>query len=144
MPSAARTIIINRPVSEVFAFFTNPANDAKWRSHVAEIVATGAPAVGTTIKQAMEGPGGRKIPADIRITTFAPDSKYAFEVIAGPVRPAGEMIFVPQGEATQVTFSLTADIGGVKKFVLSGPVQKSMDGEMANLDKAKRLIEAGG
>jgi hypothetical protein len=40
-----------------------------------------------------------------------------------------------------VTLSLSADLGGLKKLVLSRPVQKSMNGEVAGLDTAKRVIE---
>jgi acetyl-CoA carboxylase carboxyltransferase component len=44
---------------------------------------------------------------------------------------------------TEVHFSLAAELGGIKRFLLSGPVQSSMDGEMRALDTAKRLLEAG-
>ena len=36
-----------------------------------------------------------------------------------------------------MTFTLDAELTGVKKFLMARPVQKSMDAEMANLDKAK-------
>jgi uncharacterized protein YndB with AHSA1/START domain len=143
MPSASRTITIFRPVAEVFAFFTDPANDPKWRPSVKEITADGAPAVGKIIHQVVAGPGGRGIPADIRITAYEPDRHFAFQVIAGPVRPSGSMTFTAKGEDTEVTFSVEAEISGVKKLLLSGPVQKSMDAEMAALDTARHLLDAG-
>jgi hypothetical protein len=43
-----------------------------------------------------------------------------------------------------VTFTLDAELTGVKKLLMAKPVQKSMDAEMANLDKAKALLESGG
>jgi hypothetical protein len=43
-----------------------------------------------------------------------------------------------------VTFSLNADLTGIKKLFMSKPVQKSMDAEMAGLDKAKALLESRG
>ena len=63
-------------------------------------------------------------------------------MVAGPARPRGEFRFAPSGAGTQVSFSLAADLGGWKKLLMSGPVQRSMDGEMAALDTAKRMIEA--
>jgi uncharacterized protein YndB with AHSA1/START domain len=138
-------LVIARPVSAVFAFFTDPENDQKWRSDVKEIKAEGPPAVGAKIHQVVAGPGGRGIPADIEITTYEPDQRYAFAVTAGPVRPRGDMRFAPTAEGgTEITFTLEADLGGLKRILMGKPVQKSMDGEMANLDKAKALLEASG
>ena len=38
--------------------------------------------------------------------------------------------------------SLRAELGGLKQVFMSKPVQKSMDGEMAGLDRAKELLES--
>jgi hypothetical protein len=55
------------------------------------------------------------------------------------------MRFAPTAEGgTEITFTLEADLGGLKRILMGKPVQKSMDGEMANLDKAKALLEASG
>jgi hypothetical protein len=89
----------------------------------------------------VEGPGGRGIAADIEVTAYERPTRYAFQVVAGPARPRGEFQFAPSSGGTEVRFSLSAEIGGIKKFLLSAPVQRSMDGEMAALDTAKRLIE---
>ena len=141
MPSASRTIVINRPVDEVFAFFTTPDNDLRWRSGVQDIHAHGEPEAGAIIHQTVAGPLGRGIAADIEITAYEPTSLYAFQVVAGPARPQGEFTFTPSGEGTEVRFSLNAELTGLKKRFMAGPVQKSMDAEMANLDKAKAIVE---
>jgi uncharacterized protein YndB with AHSA1/START domain len=143
MPQAQRSIVIDRPIADVFGFFTDPANDKKWRTHVKEISSSGVPAVGGTIHQVIAGPGGRGIPADIEITAYDPGSRYAFKVVAGPARPQGEYTFAPAGNGTSVTFSLSAELTGIKKLLMAGQVQKSMDGEMKSLDTAKQLLEQG-
>jgi uncharacterized protein YndB with AHSA1/START domain len=142
MPSAQRTIVIGRPPNQVFSFFANPANDRTWRPHVKEIAAEGPPGAGARIHQVVEGPMGRGIAADIEVTAYEPPSRYAFQVVAGPARPRGEFRFIETATGTEVHFSLAAELGGIKRFLLSGPVQRSMDGEMAALDKAKALLEA--
>ena len=50
--------------------------------------------------------------------------------------------FAPAGEGTDVSFALSAELGGLKKLFMSRPVQSSMDGEMAALDTAKAKLEA--
>jgi len=80
---------------------------------------------------------------DIEVTAYDPPTRYAFLAIAGPARPVGEYRFAPSGAGTEVTFSLRAELGGLKKLLMSGPVQKTMDGEMQALDAAKAKLEGG-
>lgn len=141
MPYAHRTIVINRPIDEVFTFLVTPTNDSRWRPGVKEISGRGAPAVGGRIHQVVHGPGGRGIPADIEITAYDPPGRYAFRGIAGPVRPVGEYRLAAAGAATEVTFTLTADLAGIKKLFMSRAVQQSMNAEVGALETAKRLLE---
>ena len=142
MPSAQRTITIGRPPDVVYRFFTDHANDKIWRPNVIEIEPVSGAPVGTRIHQVIKGPGGRGLGADIEITENDPPARYAFQVVAGPVRPRGDFRFAPAANGTEVSFSLAAELGGLKKLLMSGAVQGSMDGEMAGLDTAKRVIES--
>ena len=89
----------------------------------------------------VKGPGGRGIPADIEVTDYQPPERYAFRVVAGPVRPTGEYRFAGEGDKTTVSLSLQAQMSGLKKLLMSRAVQKAMDGEMRALDRAKTLLE---
>jgi carbon monoxide dehydrogenase subunit G len=92
-------------------------------------------------KQTVTGPGGRSVPADFRMTALDPDTRVAFDCIAGPVRPTGEFLFAPEGEGTRVSFTLRVELGGLKSLVMGGPVAKAMDEEVAALSKAKAHLE---
>ena len=141
MPSAERTIMINRPVEQVFAFFSDPANDLKWRPDVKEISAQGAIGQGSFVHQVVNGPAGRGISADYEVTEYDMPSRFAFRVVAGPVRPTGLFRFRETENGTEVTFSLDATLAGVKKLLMSKPVETSMKSEMAALDRAKAVLE---
>jgi len=143
MPQAQRSVLIGRPVEDVFAFFTDPANDHRWRPQVIRTASEGPPVVGERIHLLVNGHGGRGVPADVEVTAYEPASRYAFRGTEGPVRPRGEYRFAPFGSGTEVTFILDAEIPGFRKLFMSGRVQKSMDGEMRALDTAKRLLELG-
>jgi uncharacterized protein YndB with AHSA1/START domain len=143
MPSASRTITINRPIAEVFAFVTDGANATKWRSGVLDTAHVSGTGVGEKWSQGVKGPGGRRIAADYEITAFDAPTRMAFRATAGPVRPTGSYVLSPASEgATNLTFSLDAQVGGLKGLLMGGAVQKTMDAEMTALDRLKALLEA--
>jgi len=149
MPSATRTITINKPIDDVFAVVADGAAAKRWRPAVLDIErvsGTGkgdaaGTSVGTEFRQGVKGPGGRRIAADYRITASDPPKRLAFEAIAGPVRPHGEYRLEAVEAGTRLTFSLAAELGFVKRLLMGGQVQKSMDAEMAALDRLKKTIE---
>ena len=66
------TVIVDRPIGEVFAFLADGMNEPAWRPGVTDVshVAETGTEVGATFKQTMKGPGGRSIPGDYRITRY--------------------------------------------------------------------------
>ena len=90
----------------------------------------------------MKGPGGRRVAADYRITAYEPNTRLAFEAIAGPVRPTGEYLLADAAGGTRLTFSLQAELGGIKKLLMGGAVQKTMDAEVASIERLKTLLES--
>jgi hypothetical protein len=125
----------------VFAYFADGENDPQWRPAVKQIVRNGPIGPGMTYRQRVAGPGGRAIPSDFRVTAYEPDRHLAFEVTAGPVRPVGDYRFEPADDGTDVTFKLSAGLSGLKKLLMTKPVQQSMDSEVAALDRAKEILE---
>ena len=143
MPEAKRTITVNRPIADVFAFVSDGANATKWRSGVLDLSHTSGAGVGERWKQGVRGPGGRRIDADYEITSFDAPHKLEFKATAGPVRPTGGYLLVESAEnVTDLTFWLKAEVGGLKGLLMGGAVQKTMDAEMAALDRLKSVLEA--
>ncbi|WP_136611804.1 SRPBCC family protein [Sinomonas albida] len=140
--AASGSVVIARPISEVFAFFSDAENDPKWRSGVKSIRRLGELGVGTQYEQTVAGPGGRSISADVKVTAFEPEWHVAFEATSGPVRPHGDYRFEAADGGTKVTFSLSAELSGLKAVLMAGMVQKTMDGEVGALPKAKAHLES--
>jgi carbon monoxide dehydrogenase subunit G len=141
MPGAERTITINRPLDEVFTFVADGRNAKLWRSGVLDVDLVSGTGLGARYSQGVRGPGGRRISADYEITEFEPSSKIAFRATAGPVRPTGSFTFEGMGTGTILTFKLDAALGGLKKLLMGGAVQSTMNAEMAALDTLKDLLE---
>jgi len=142
MPRAENSITIDRPVSEVFAFVSDPTNDMTWRPGVREISKVSGDGVGAVYRQRVSGPGGRVIAADIEITELEPDRMVGFHTISGPARPRGGYRLEAADGGTRLTFWLEAALGGLKNVLLGRMVAKTMDGEVENLANLKRVLEA--
>ena len=142
MPNAERTIVINKPAADVFAFVADGEKAQQWRSGIVEIRKKSGDGKGAVYRQVVKGPGGRGIDADYEVTDYQPPTHLAFRAIAGPVRPIGSYDLKETDGKTSLTFKLSAEIGGWKKFLMSGQVQKTMDAEMAALDRLKTVLES--
>jgi uncharacterized membrane protein len=108
MAHAEATVIVNRPVAEVYNFVLDGNNNPRWRPAVIAISRMpGTPdGLGARYKQSLKGPGGRPIDGDYEITQAMPNQSIAFQVIAGPARPTGHYRFESKGDATTVSFTL--------------------------------------
>ena len=85
---------------------------------------------------------GRRIAADYRVVTFEPNRLLAFETIAGPVRPRGRFEFEPQDGGTRLTFSLEAELSGLRNLLMGSMVARTMESEVAAIESLKRVLEA--
>lgn len=142
MPAAQRSIVINRPIDEVWAFVTDGSTAPRWRPGVLDVAKVSGQGASEIWKQGAKGPGGRRIDADYEVTAWEPGSRMAFRAIAGPVRPTGEYLLEDVDGATRITFSLQAELGGIQKLLMGGMVQRTMDAEVGALANLKRVLEA--
>lgn len=140
MPRASSEIVIKCPRDEVFAFLANPENDPQWRSGVLDLKRVSGSGIGARYAQGVKGPGGRRIPADIEITELTPGKAIAFQTLTGPVRPRGRYVLAAADGGTRVRFELDADMKGLKRLI-APMVQNTMNNEVGQLDRLKRVIE---
>ena len=141
MPRATHSVTVQRPVEQVFAFIADGEQCPKWRSGVLDIRRVSGEGVGTRYAQGVRGPMGRRIAADYEITAFEPNRLIEFQTTAGPVRPHGRYDFELAADGTRLTFTLDAQVGGLRKLAMGGMVQRTMDTEVAALDTVKRVLE---
>jgi carbon monoxide dehydrogenase subunit G len=141
MPAASHSVIISRPVDDVFAFVADGETCPQWRPGVLDIQRVSGEGVGTRYAQGVKGPMGRRIAADYTITVFEPNRRIEFQTVTGPARPHGRYDFEPADGGTRLAFSLDAELTGLRKLILGGPVQKTMDAEVRTLDNLKRVLE---
>jgi uncharacterized protein YndB with AHSA1/START domain len=142
MPDAKYSITVHRPVETVFAFVADGEKCPQWRPDVIDIKRVSGDGLGTRYAQGVKGPMSRRIAADYEITVFEPNRRLEFQTIAGPARPHGRYDFEAADGETRVTFSLDADLTGLRRLLMGGAVQRTMDAEVRTLDNLKRVLEA--
>jgi uncharacterized protein YndB with AHSA1/START domain len=141
MPSASNTVTIRRPPSDVFAFVSDGTTAPRWRPGVVDVALVSGSGVGARYRQGVKGPGGRRVSADHEITIFDPDRRLVFRGVAGPVRPTGEYSLEAVPDGTRLTFSLAAELGFFQRLTMSGMVQRTMEAEVASLERLKEVLE---
>ncbi len=143
MAHAENSVVVKKPVEEVYEFVADGMNNPRWRPGVLDIqLHSGTPGtVGAVYKQGMKGPGGRRIDGDYRITAAEPNKELSFVVVTGPARPEGHYYFESGAEGTKLRFVLDFQPRGFAKL-MNGMIQKTMQAEVANLSNLKRILEA--
>lgn len=139
-----KTITINAPVADVFAFWLNYENFPRFMSHVREVHATHADGESHWI---VDGPAGVPIEFDARTTEFMPNEVIAWKTKEGAtVGHAGLVRFEPAGnDATRVTVRFSYNppagaIGHAAAWLVGADAKRLFDDDLARL---KTLIETG-
>ena len=95
------SVVINRPIKEVFAFVTDIEKMSHWMSELVEAKQTseGPVGVGTTIS-AVANVLGRRIESIQEVAEYGPNSKYAIKSTSGPVANEDEFTLTRPRPAT--------------------------------------------
>jgi uncharacterized membrane protein len=144
MPSATHSVTIARPIGEVFAFVADGERAPTWRSGVLDIRLVSGTAIGARYRQGVRGPMGRRIDADYEITVHEPDRRLEFRTISGPVRPHGRFDFEAAEAGTRVTFSLDAQLSGLRSLLMGRAVRRTMEAEVGALERLRVVLESQG
>ena len=141
MTKIQRSIVIDRPIEDVFAFTHEPANDALWQTTLVESRADGPVQVGTTIRETRRFLG-RRVEMSRKVTAFVPPRASAFETVSGPVPMAGEYTLEAENGATRLTATGELDAQGFFKLaepVIARMATRELEASLAHL---KDLLEA--
>jgi uncharacterized membrane protein len=143
MAKVEASVVINRPIEEVFAFAANIENNAQWQSGVleAQVTSEGPIGVGTTYRYVTQLLG-RRIEADGEVTEYEPNRTYSFESTSGPFPIEGGLTCEAAEDGTKVTLAVEADIGGFFKMaepLVARTIKKQFE---ADVGKLKDLLEA--
>ena len=143
MAKLETSIVINRPVEEVFAFLSDYENLPKWSSVSDEVKKTSAGPidVGTTYRTVVKFLG-RRLEGESEVTEYEPNRSCAHKAKSGPFPVENQTTFERVEGGTRVSFITEAEPGGFFKLaepLLVSMLKRQFEGDFTNL---KELMEA--
>jgi uncharacterized protein YndB with AHSA1/START domain len=115
-----RSVVIDRPIEEVFAYVTDQTNTPNWQAGLVDVQRTTAGPIGVGTKHTfVRNFIGRRMEADNEYVAYEPDRLVTFRTTSGPSLVASYLFdTVPEG--TRVTSRV--ELQGAGLFGLLEPV----------------------
>ena len=137
------SVVINRPIDEVFAYMTDVGSWSQWNSGIleAEQTSEGPVGVGTTFQGVSQFLGQRGEWTS-EVTEYEPNKKIKQKVNQGPMSIEQSLTFEPVEGGTRFTMIGEGETGGFFKLaepILNRMWQRQLEGMLANL---KDILES--
>jgi uncharacterized protein YndB with AHSA1/START domain len=142
MIQVTESIVIRRPVEEVFAYVSDPKHAPEWQSALLEVRQTtaGPLGVGTQfigVRKFL----GRKIESSAEIVAYEPETSVTYKSDAGPMPMTWWYRFEPVSEGVSVTCEMEMRPGalfGLAEPIIAGGVKREL---VASFGDLKDLLE---
>jgi uncharacterized protein YndB with AHSA1/START domain len=139
------TVVIDRPIEEVFAFLADGENDPKFSPRVLEIAKTteGPPGVGTVYASTVKD-AGMKTRREFKLTAFEPPTRIRWAEVSKNLvtAPEGGYDLVRDGSGTQVTVYNVLEGHGPGKLIAPLALRSARKGADDFANAIKRAVEA--
>lgn len=143
MPRLKKSVVIQRPIDEVFAYVSDQSNVSEWQEGVVEsaVASDEPPGVGTRYRNTIEILG-RQMEVSGELTAFEPNRTFSFQDRSGSFPASGTFTFREVRGGTEVTLVTQVQPRGAAG--MAGPLLAgAMDGMLkASFRKLKDLLEA--
>jgi carbon monoxide dehydrogenase subunit G len=138
------TVLIDRPIKEVFAFLADGENDTKFSPRVLEIKKTtdGPPAVGTVFASTVKD-AGVKTEREFKLTEVEAPTKIRWtETSKNLVTAEGGYDLAESGDGTQVTVFNVLEGHGMGKLIAGFALRSARKGADEFAQSIKAAVEA--
>src|SRR5258708_26153854 len=139
------TIVIDRPIDDVFAFLADGENDKKFSPRVLEITKTtdGPPEVGTVFASTVKD-AGVKTQREFKLTEFAPPTRIRWTATSENrvFVPQGGYDLAPTGAGTQLTFFNELEGRGIGALLVRFALSSARKGADDFAQRIKAAVEA--
>jgi uncharacterized membrane protein len=142
MSTIERSIVIERPVQDVWDFVQDTSKDALWQTTLvqSQVLTEGPRRVGTQVQEVRRFLGVQ-IPMTLELTEFEPERRSSLKAVAGGIPLSGNYMLEPLDGGTKLT--VTGQLEAHRLFKLAEPVFARMTSREleASLGHLKHLLE---
>ena len=136
------SVVVNRPLPEVWTFLSDPANNPQWQTGVveSETVGEGPIEAGTQVR-VVRRLLGKRVETLFDTTEFLPNSHFAFQSVSGPVDLEGVVSVEEVDGGARVKFDGSGDPGVFLR--MSGTIARWFARRQveADYDSLKKVLE---
>lgn len=137
------SMLIYRPIGQVFDFVSAPENDFQWQygTLASARLSEGTSDIGTLFRS-IGHLMGRRIESTFEVIEYAPNKKYGFKSLSGPLNSQTCYTFEIANGSTKVTISTQANLVNffqTGEGVLEKKMKKQLKEDLAML---KEILEA--
>ena len=136
------SLVIDRPVADVFAFVSDPDNLPRWQSGLLEVTKlSGDGGVGSRHRE-VRSMLGRRIEQVLEVTALTPAQRLDLQVVEGAMHLSVEHTFEPAGDGTRLTVVGHGDLGTLS--LLAGPLiaRAVKHQSRSDFERLRRVLEA--
>lgn len=134
------SVVINRPIDEVWTFISDPQNASLWGRGVSEVVVTpsGPVGLGTTVRLLMSGSR-----MEARMIRYEAAKTFTLEFTAGPVK-GSRLTYSVESVAgkTRLTRDLVMRLNGIWRLMQPVLNRREIRDRELGINNVKRILEA--
>lgn len=136
------SVVINRPIEEVFVYSTDPKNTPKWQTGLLEsrLTSAGPIGVGSTIRDVRVFMG-RQAASTVQVIVYEPNKEFTLKVESSEIRFKTRHLYESTGDGTQVTFIAEGTPKGFFKHVARLIARKMQQQFESDFLKLKHVLE---
>ncbi len=144
MMKVTSSVVINKPVADVFAYVTDPNTATKWQGGVDAVIPEEGPqdVVGATYTEVRKFMG-QEMKSLLQITAYEKNCRWGAKVLKGTVPYEVVQTFVAEDGGTRITTEVQGEPKGFFKIAegaLQAQLKKSLDEDGQRL---KKVLEGG-
>src|SRR5215208_5800972 len=130
MINLSMSMVIYRPVRQVFDYMSTPENDFQWQygTLASARISEGASTRGTSFRS-IGHLLDRRVQSTFEVTEYVPNRKYGFKSLSGPLRSNTSYTFERDKDSTQIDISTQVTMINffqVNKGVLEKKMKKQL------------------
>jgi uncharacterized membrane protein len=143
MIQVENSVVINKPLAEVYAFASNNENAVKWQGGVESVENEGpSDTIGSRFTETRKFMG-QEMKTTMELVEVVENEKWSAKVVKGPVPYQVTVTFEESGSGTKMTTRIEGEPKGFFKIaegMVAGQLEKSL---AEDSQKLKALLEGG-